>query len=64
MDYLHIKNLEAYHPGYKDRDLKWFKCYFKMVNADPEPIAQQDHSDACDRLQDCEAVKGGAVCTD
>lgn len=36
MEYLHIKNLEAYHPGYKDRDLKWFKCYFKMVNADPE----------------------------
>ncbi len=36
MDYIHIKNLEKYHPGYKDRDLKWFKCYFKMVNADPE----------------------------
>lgn len=36
MDYLHVKNLEKYHPGYKDRDLKWFKCYFKMVNADPE----------------------------
>jgi hypothetical protein len=36
MEYLHVKNLEKYHPGYKDRDLKWFKCYFKMVNADPE----------------------------
>lgn len=36
MKYIHIKNLEFYHPGYKDRDLKWFKCYFKMVNADPE----------------------------
>ena len=36
MDYIHVKNLEKYHPGYKDRNLKWFKCYFKMVNADPE----------------------------
>jgi hypothetical protein len=36
MEYIHIKNIEKYHPGYKDRDLKWFKCYFKMVNADPE----------------------------
>lgn len=36
MDYLHVKNLEKYHPGYKDRDLKWFKCYFRTVNADPE----------------------------
>ncbi len=36
MDYIHVKNLEKYHPGYKDRELKWFKCYFRMVNADPD----------------------------
>ncbi len=36
MQYVHVKSLEKYHPGYKDRELKWFKCYFKMVNADPE----------------------------
>ena len=36
MEYINVKSLEKYHPGYKDRDLKWFKCYFRMVNADPE----------------------------
>jgi len=36
MEQVHIKNLEKYHPGYKDRDLIWCKVYFKMVNADPE----------------------------
>jgi len=36
MNYIHIKNLEKYHPGYKDRNLLWFKMYFTMVNGDPE----------------------------
>jgi len=36
MDYLHIKNLEKYHPHYKDRKLIWCKAYFAMLNADPE----------------------------
>jgi len=36
MDYLHIKNLEKYHPTYKDRNLIWCKTYFSMINADPE----------------------------
>ncbi|MCG3177356.1 MAG: hypothetical protein MOGMAGMI_02330 [Candidatus Omnitrophica bacterium] len=36
MKYLHIKNLDKYHPGYKDRNLQWCKAYFKMVNADPD----------------------------
>lgn len=36
MEYIHVINLEKYHPGYKDRELQWFKCYFNMVNADPE----------------------------
>jgi uncharacterized phage protein (TIGR02220 family) len=36
MDYLHIKSLEDYHPGYKDRKLQWCKAYFTMLNADPD----------------------------
>ena len=36
MDYIHVKNLEKYHPGYKDRNLLWCKIYFSMLNADPE----------------------------
>ncbi len=33
---LHIKNLEKYTPGYKDRHLIWFKLYFSMLNGDQE----------------------------
>ena len=36
MKYIHIRNLEKYHPGYKDRTLQWAKIYFKMVQGDPE----------------------------
>lgn len=36
MQYLHIRNLEEFNPGYKDRELIWCKAYLKMVNADPE----------------------------
>ena len=36
MDYLHVKNLEKYNPGYKDRSLVWAKIYFSMVNGDPD----------------------------
>jgi len=36
MDYVHIKNLEKYHIGYKDRSLIWCKAYFSMLNSDPE----------------------------
>lgn len=36
MDYLHVKNIEKYHPNYKDRNLVWCKAYFTMLNADPE----------------------------
>lgn len=36
MKYIHIKNLEKYHPGYKDRSLIWCKIFFSMINADPE----------------------------
>lgn len=36
MDYLHIKNLDKYHLDYRDRELKWCKMYFSMLNGDPE----------------------------
>jgi hypothetical protein len=36
METIHVKNLEKYHPGYKDRNLIWCKTYFKMLNSDPE----------------------------
>ena len=36
MQYLHIKQLEKYHPGYKDRTLQWAKIYFQMVQGDPD----------------------------
>ena len=36
MEYIHVKNLEKYHPGYKDRRLQWCKAHFNMLNADPE----------------------------
>lgn len=36
METIHVKNLEKYHPGYKDRNLIWCKTYFTMLNSDPE----------------------------
>lgn len=36
MNYVHVRNIEKYHPGYKDRELQWCKSYFKMLNADPD----------------------------
>ena len=36
MEYIHIKNIDHYHPGYQDRELKWAKVYFTMVQGDPE----------------------------
>ena len=34
--YIHVKNLEKYHPKYKDRNLVWCKVYFTMIDGDPE----------------------------
>jgi len=31
MQYIHIKNIEDYHSGYKDRTLIWAKVYFKLI---------------------------------
>lgn len=36
MQYIHVKNLEKYHPGYKDRTMIWCKVYFTMMNGDAE----------------------------
>ena len=36
MKYIHVKALEKYHPGYKDRKLRWAKIYFDMVQGDPD----------------------------
>lgn len=36
MQYLTVRNLEKYHPGYKDRTLQWAKIFFKLVQGDPE----------------------------
>lgn len=36
MTFIHIRNLEKYHPGYKDRELVWAKVYFGLVQGDPE----------------------------
>lgn len=36
MKYAHVRNIEKYHPGYKDRTLQWMKLYFNMVHGDPE----------------------------
>jgi hypothetical protein len=36
MEYIHVRNLEKYHPGYQDRRLYWAKIYFDMVQGDPD----------------------------
>ncbi len=36
MRYVKVKNLEKYHPGYKDRNLWWAKIHYKMVSGDPD----------------------------
>lgn len=32
MQYIHVKNIEKYNPGYSDRNLIWCKIYFGMLN--------------------------------
>lgn len=36
MQYIHVKNLEKYHPGYKDRTLQWAKIFINMASGDPD----------------------------
>lgn len=36
MEFIHVRSLEKYHPGYKDRELKYAKMFFALVQGDPE----------------------------
>lgn len=36
MEYIHIRNLEKYHPGYKDRKLQYAKIFIDMADGDPD----------------------------
>lgn len=36
MNYVHVKNLEKFHPGYRDRNLLWGKVYTSVVSGDPD----------------------------
>lgn len=36
LKFIHVRNLEKFHPGYRDRELKWAKIYFNLVQGDPE----------------------------
>lgn len=36
MKTIHVRNLEKYNPGYKDRHLIWFRCFFSVLDGDPE----------------------------
>ena len=45
MQYIHIRNLEKFHPGYKDRELQWAKIYINMVEGDPDCELIKDEID-------------------
>lgn len=36
MEYIHVRNIEKYNPGYKDREGSWGRIYFRMVHGDPD----------------------------
>jgi hypothetical protein len=36
MQFIHVRNLDKYHPGYKDRQLQWAKIHFQMAQGDPD----------------------------
>ena len=36
MEYVHVRNLEKFHPGYKDRNLTWGKIFINMAQGDPD----------------------------
>jgi len=44
-DTIHVKNLEKYHPGYKDRTLTWAKLYFNIVQGDHDFEMIEDEVD-------------------
>lgn len=43
MDYIHIKNIEEYNPGYKDRSHIWSKIYWKIfIDEDYQALSEID----------------------
>lgn len=36
MDYLHVKDIQAHHPLYKDRDIRFVKVFLNMLDVTPE----------------------------
>ena len=36
MEYIHIRNLEKYHPGYTDRPLQYAKIFINVAEGDPD----------------------------
>ena len=36
MKYISVKNIEKFHPGYRDRQLWWAKIHLKMIQGDPD----------------------------
>jgi hypothetical protein len=47
MEYIHVRNLEKYHPGYKDRTLQWGKIFINMASGDPDTELISDEIDWC-----------------
>lgn len=45
MEFIHVRNLEKYHPGYKDRRLKWCKAHTQMLLGDPDFILIENDLD-------------------
>ena len=45
MQTIHIRNLEKYHPGYKDRELQWAKIFINMADGDPDCELIKDEID-------------------
>lgn len=45
MEYIHVRNLEKFHPGYRDRKLQWAKIFFDMVQGDPDCELIEDEID-------------------
>lgn len=45
MKFIHVTNLEKYHPGYKDRALQWAKIYINMAQGDPDTELIEDEID-------------------
>jgi hypothetical protein len=45
MKYIHVRNIEKFHPGYKDRELSWAKIGCRMAQGDPDCEMIKDEID-------------------